>query len=71
MNTAQRWLLAVAIVLNVFAAGWWASVAIDVTSRLGWHALASSGALMWLLFALPPIAAIAALASVYRLKKPA
>jgi hypothetical protein len=68
MNIGQRWLAGAAIVLNVLAAGWWISVAIDVVSRMGWHVLASSGALLWFCFALPPITSLAALASAYRVK---
>jgi signal transduction histidine kinase len=68
MSIGQRWLRGAAIVLNVLAAGWWISVAIDVVSRMGWHVLATNSALLWFCFALPPITSLAALASAYRVK---
>jgi hypothetical protein len=56
-----RLLRGIAIVLNVGAAAWWLWTSIQVTLRVGWPALASSGGLLWLFFTVPPVVAVAAL----------
>jgi hypothetical protein len=63
VTIGQRCLLGVALVLNVFAAGWWLYVSLQVVAHTGLHALASSGTLLWFCFAVAPITAIAALVS--------
>jgi hypothetical protein len=58
MATGCGTLRLVAIVLNALSVVWWIWTAARVTSNVGTGAVLSSGALLWVAFVVPPLAAI-------------